>query len=771
MYKVFCDDQLLYLPGDQELVIFNTKLELADNKSGSFEFDIPAVNPIYDRMKKLTSVIRVEKDGDSIFYGRILSMEKNFYNTRTVVCEGELAYLLDSIQEPKAYHSYTVRSFLNALLAVHNMQTTMGKRLAVTFNSKCAGESGSFDNLSLFFKSGSTVYAVFTKKRANDVAGKTFIVPAGDFYVYWHTDASVNNYYGFSIDSVEFTSEISGTATVSSLPSYTAVETKKVSDMQSAHNPYANSSNLLWHYTHTFDKKDLYPKMFVTGMVTMEDSNDSIYRYTNWENTLDDIQDKLVDRLGGHLRIRHSGTTRYLDYIADYDNTNTQVIEFGSNLLDYTENADASEIATRVIPLGKRLEESSIEGLEEYTTIKSVNNSVPYIESTDAVKVYGVVTRTVSFEDVGEPANLKKKAEKYLSDIQFENLSLTCNAVDLNMVDVDIERIKLGDSIRVVSKPHGMDRYFPVTALTIDLQNPQNNTVTLGTSVKAGISERTTNQNDSLVQKIQSLPPQSDTLRMAIENATALITAATTGHVVTRPEEILIMDTADKDTAKKVWRWNLNGLGYSSTGYNGTFGTAITMDGKIVGKYIAARSIYADSFIAGELQTAWNGITDYIQLKNGELQVFNTSDQLVSKFNYNGEHFYRDGTYVGKIGTNKWSSNAAHKGLVFDLEYTGKYMAWCYQKTSGASSYTTMLCFSQGNSIYTEQGLHLGCDFYGEWNTLYNIKLSGVSSGGYSAFTGTIPIIMNITDKGNGAISWTYSKLQVKNGIIVGYWN
>ena len=108
MYKVFCDDQLLYLPGDQELVIFNTKLELADNKSGSFEFDIPAVNPMYDRMKKLTSVIRVEKDGDSIFYGRILSMEKNFYNTRTVVCEGELAYLLDSIQEPKAYHGYTV---------------------------------------------------------------------------------------------------------------------------------------------------------------------------------------------------------------------------------------------------------------------------------------------------------------------------------------------------------------------------------------------------------------------------------------------------------------------------------------------------------------------------------------------------------------------------------------------------------------------------------------------------------------------------------------
>ena len=90
MYKVFCDDQLLYLPGDQELVIFNTKLELADNKSGSFEFDIPAVNPMYDKMKKLTSVIRVEKDGDSIFYGRILSMEKNFIIPRQWCVKGSL---------------------------------------------------------------------------------------------------------------------------------------------------------------------------------------------------------------------------------------------------------------------------------------------------------------------------------------------------------------------------------------------------------------------------------------------------------------------------------------------------------------------------------------------------------------------------------------------------------------------------------------------------------------------------------------------------------
>lgn len=771
MYKVYCDNELIYFPGDKELAVINPVLTLADNKSGSFEFDIQSSHPILGRMKKLTSVIRVDNDSEAVFYGRIISMEKNFYNTISVVCEGELAYLLDSIQEPKAYHSYSVRSFLSALISSHNSQTGLPEQLAVTFSSECAGESASYDYLSLYYKSGTSTYAVFTKKRADDVAGKTFIVPAGDFYLYWHTDSSVNNYYGFSVDSVEFTTEAAAAGTAATLPSYDVIEAEDISEMESEHNPYANGSNLLWHYSHSFLTAQLYPKRFVVGSVTVTDDNDSIYRYTNWETTLDDIQDKLIDRLGGHLRVRHVGTTRYLDYLEDYDNTNTQVIEFGENLLDYTEDADAADIATRIIPLGARLEESSIEGLEEYTTIKSVNDGLSYVQSDTAVAQYGVVTRTVSFEDVTEPANLLTKAKKYLEDIQFENISLTCKAIDLNMVDGDVERIKLGDSIRVISAPHGMDRYFPVTVLTIDLQNPENNTITLGTSVKSGISERTTAQDSSLVQKISAIPPQSDTLRMAIENATSLITAATTGHVVTRPNEILIMDTADTSTAKKLWRWNLNGLGYSSTGYNGTFGTAITMDGKIVGKYIAAKSIYADSFIAGELQTAWNGITDYIQLKNGEMQVYNTSDQLVSKFNYNGEHFYRDGVYVGKIGTNEWTDNSAHKGLVFDLESTGKYMAWAYKKSSTATSYTTMLCFSQASSIYTELGLHLGCDLYGEWYTLHNVKLDGVSSGGYTAYTGAIPIIQTITDKGSGSISWTYSKLQVKNGIIVGYWN
>ena len=81
----------------------------------------------------------------------------------------------------------------------------------------------------------------------------------------------------------------------------------------------------------------------------------------------------------------------------------------------------------------------------------------------------------------------------------------------------------------------------------------------------------------------------------AIQNATQLITGNKGGHIVlypgTKPNEILVMDTDNINTAKRVWRWNLNGLGYSKNGYNGDYGLAITMDGQIVADFISAGTL------------------------------------------------------------------------------------------------------------------------------------------------------------------------------------
>lgn len=173
---------------------------------------------------------------------------------------------------------------------------------------------------------------------------------------------------------------------------------------------------------------------------------------------------------------------------------------------------------------------------------------------------------------------------------------------------------------------------------------------------------------------------------------------------------------------------------------------------------------------AYNVRVAWNNNSKYIQLEYGQLAIYNgdvTAAEKRAVFDERGNHFYRDGYYVGKIGTNEWSGNGAHKGLVFDLDYQGKYMAFAQMESQGAGSYTTMLCFSRANSIYDQYGIHLGCDFYGHWFDLYNVDLHDCNANGYGvADAKSIPIITEIHDNGNGSIGWTTSSISVRNGMI-----
>lgn len=465
MYRVYCNDFPLYDLRDEDFVLISPTIKIGENTAGSFEFSILPKHPHYEEVNELTSVITAYDGDEEIFCGRVVEITKDLYNRKKVICEGELAYLNDSIQRPARYQGLTVRGYLETLINIHNQQV----------------------------------------------------------------------------------------------------------------------------------KNQGIDKTFKVGAVTVQDSNDYIYKYTNWESTLEVIKTDLLETYGGYLRIRKENGVRYIDYLADYPNTNTQVIEFGSNLLDFTHDMVASDIVTAVIPLGARLEDvTEVEGLDAYLTIKDVNGGVDYVYSQEAVKSYGWIFKTVKWDDVHVANNLLRKGKEYLSDIQFAQITLTVSAVDLHMIHVDMERIKILDRIRVTSTPNGLDRFFPVSEMTIYLDKPSNNKLTLGTSYsKNSLSTKSASDNADIKKRIEDLPKKSEILEEARENASQLIHSATNGHVVTTADEQLIMDTDDKKTAKRLWRWNLNGLGYSKTGYNGKFDTAITMDGQIVGERLTVGSIDA----------------------------------------------------------------------------------------------------------------------------------------------------------------------------------
>lgn len=503
MYRVLCDGLPIYDLRDENLVLIDPKLDLEVNKAGSFSFKMPPQHPQYELPQKMLSCIQVFQDEEEVFNGRITECKIDFYNRKHFTCEGQLAYLNDSIQRPAEYHDMTVRGYLESLITSHNEQV----------------------------------------------------------------------------------------------------------------------------------KKD---RQFKVGIVTVTDNNDSLYRYTNYNSTMKEIKEDLVDDLGGYLRVRNVNGTAYLDYISDYDNVSTQSIEFGENLLDFSRNTDVSDIATVFIPLGAKLEESPIAALEQRLTIESVNNGSDSLVNLDAVKKFGYITKTITWDEVTTPKMLLYKANKYIADYQWNSMTLEVNAVDMHWTDADIEQFKLGDKIKVHSSLHGLDRYFPLSKMSIQLNNLSRSKFTLGTVVNTKLTAKSQTISNTTSKAVETIPVPSAIVKQAVDQAAALITAATHGHVVTTANEQLIMDTNDVNTARKVWRWNLNGLGYSSTGYNGTYKTAITMDGQIVGERLVGGSVSAEKLdinyrnqvikeIADAEESARSDAENYT---DGELKKYYTKSEV-----------------------------------------------------------------------------------------------------------------------------------------------
>lgn len=351
MYQIYCDNTLLYDPRDEGSAILSGKVSLAVNATGELTFTLPPMHRGIDLIRKLSSVVQVFDGGELLYEGRVLASKADMYHTVTYTCEGTLAYLLDSIQRPRAYHDLTPASYLSDKIAQHNGQVEAGKR-------------------------------------------------------------------------------------------------------------------------------------FVLGTVEKQTMNYDAREDNQYTNTLDTIMDKLVDSNGGYLRVRNEGDIRYLDYLESYGRTSGQVIRFGENILDLTEHVSAADVITVLIPLGKA-EEAENGEKGRRLTIESVNGGKDYLEDPEAMALYGRIVGTQTWDDVTVAANLKDKGREYLANARNLSATIELTAVDLHMVDVDIDRIKLGDMIRVVSPPHKLDKYMMVSKREYNLVNPEEDKIVLGDTIAA----------------------------------------------------------------------------------------------------------------------------------------------------------------------------------------------------------------------------------------------------------------------------------------------
>lgn len=233
-------------------------------------------------------------------------------------------------------------------------------------------------------------------------------------------------------------------------------------------------------------------KRFKIGTVTVVDPNSYIARENSgYESALSNLNSRLIeDSLGGYFYITHGedGTDPIptINYLADFTNVATQVIEFGSNLKNYTKTVKAEDIATAIIPLGATIEketsdeETEEETTEERVTIMEVNDGKDYVYSEEGVGLYGWIFKSITWDDVTEAANLKTKAEAYLEGIVKQTITIELTAIDLHLLDHSIESFHVGDYIRVISLPHNFDSTLLCNKQTIDLLKPENDSLILG---------------------------------------------------------------------------------------------------------------------------------------------------------------------------------------------------------------------------------------------------------------------------------------------------
>lgn len=236
-------------------------------------------------------------------------------------------------------------------------------------------------------------------------------------------------------------------------------------------------------------------KRFEVGDVTV---TGNLYRMNEkYVTTLEILNDRLIDRLGGYFRVRYVGDKKIIDYLKDFDGVNAQTIEFGENLLDLTQVATAADVYSVVIPIGAQDEDGNA------LTIKSVNDGKDYLENHEAIALYGRREAVVEFSDVTLASNLKTKGEEYLQSTIEESLTIEMKAVDLSLINHNIQAFRMYDWVKVISKPHSIIKSFLLKKMEINLIDPTDSYIQLGQIIK-GISDEIVVQNKTKT-KVETL--------------------------------------------------------------------------------------------------------------------------------------------------------------------------------------------------------------------------------------------------------------------------
>lgn len=225
-------------------------------------------------------------------------------------------------------------------------------------------------------------------------------------------------------------------------------------------------------------------KQITLGTVTVTNSTDNVYRFTDdTQDTWANIQDKLVSRLGGEMRIRNEGGKLFLDYEPEISSECTQRIELSHNMVSSSRNVDPTEIVTVLKPLGATQERQNSDGRTDvsspHLTIASVNGGNDYLRDEALINQFGIHVKTETWEDVTTPQALLAKGRAFLNAQKAIKYQLQAGYIDLSFLEETIGMIECGSYVSIVNQLEGLYATERIVAMSLDLLDVANSTLTL----------------------------------------------------------------------------------------------------------------------------------------------------------------------------------------------------------------------------------------------------------------------------------------------------
>lgn len=223
-------------------------------------------------------------------------------------------------------------------------------------------------------------------------------------------------------------------------------------------------------------------KQFAVRNVDVTNSTDNAYYYIeDGATTWDTIKDKLVSRLGGFIRVEYVNGVNYIDYLQNpgKEHNNDTPIRIGKNLQSASVQVDPTEVITQLVPLGATIENDSTTTDTEVSSpridIKSVNNGKDYLDIPDLQAEFGIIRKSVQWDDVHEPKILLTKAKQWVARQTAAKESWTVNALELPQ----LASFKISDRYLFNNQAVASPQLLRVTAKTVDLLHWQKSTLTI----------------------------------------------------------------------------------------------------------------------------------------------------------------------------------------------------------------------------------------------------------------------------------------------------